>query len=804
MAAGATLPDHLLLPEPHRLESRRARGGGGEPPTRNPRRHGQALTAQVQSAVAGRHRPAVEGLDPRLVFKVRSRTRLGDDELERRGLSLLGDTIDWQYVVVPSDEEASALRTALDLYATGPDEDGGRGPLGSFFDLVDSIEQYGVEDRRGPGIPRDLAAIEGILLVDATIWPSPDAEEALRRLGDVRRVLETLGGEEIAFDPRPQSTVIRVRADPGTLAELLELVVIERIRTPLRPLVDPSDWIRADVDDFRLSGQLAEPVGVLDDGVTTGHPFLSGLVRAVYQSPQTYSWAEPGPHGTMVAGLAAYGDFETALSERARDLPVAAPLVVGRILEPDVDAADAWVTRFPETSTPHVTIEETIRTLHRNEAVRVFCIAVADPAPFEGPHVEVLTETIDRLARELGVVVVLPTGNATTSLRGEMGDGSHALHDYPFYVTAPEHRVAEPGPAALAVTVGSVAQSDGPATPGMPDATTDIRTRAIAGRQELSPFSRVGPGVGSAVKPDVVHFGGNWAWTEQDTVSPRNPGVSTVSLNSRAVETGRMFAVGSGTSFAVPRVARLAAAIWSTYPEASANLVRALIGSSALRASEAVEGLQDIEELTALGYGLPVEHHAVASDPNRVVMFHEGSLAVDTTVVHPVPVPSDFAFGRSSRSLTVSVAFDPPVRRQRREYLAGRMRFDLLRAIDLQDVVEIYQRQPADADDRLGLPTNRRRVKNLLPGSDRLSDSTLLVRRWRADHARSMDVDDGDTYFLAVTHTRAPWAEAMLDGYETQNYALVIELHDHGRIDLDLYSLVQEQVRLPARVRVRM
>lgn len=797
------MADHLLLPEPRRLDSRRARGGGGEPPSRNPRRHGQTLTAQVEAAVAERRRPSVEGVDPRLVFKVRSRTRLGDDELGRRGLSLLGDTLDWQYVVLPSDAEASALRDDLDRYATGPDEEGGRGPLSSFFDLVDSIEPYGVEDRRGPGIPTDLAVIEGTLLVDATIWPAPDADEVLRRLDEVRRVLEVLGGQEVAFDARPQTTVIRVRVDSETLAELLELAVIERIRTPLRPLVDPSDWLRAEVDDFRQTGQLEEPVGVLDDGVTTGHPLIADLVRAAYEVPDSYSWADHGPHGTMVAGLAAYGDFETAMSEGRDELPVAAPLVIGRILEPDPDAADAWVTRFPETSTPHVTIEEAIRRLHDREGVRVFCLAVADPAPFEGPHVEVLTATLDGIARELGVVVVLPTGNATTSLRGEMGDGSHAFHDYPFYATAAEHRVAEPGPAALAVTVGSVAQSDGPATPGTPDATTDVRTRAIAGRHELSPFSRAGPGVGGAVKPDVVHFGGNWAWTEHDTVAPRNPGLSTVSLNSRAAETGRLFAVGSGTSFAVPRVARLAAAIWSTYTDASANLVRALIGSSARSAPEAVEGLQDIEELTALGYGLPDEHCAVASDPNRVVMLHEGSLAVDTTVVHPVPVPPDFAFGKSSRSLTVSVAFDPPVRRQRREYLAGRMRFDLLRAMELQDVIDIYQRQPPEVDDRLDLPTNRRRVKNLLPGSDRLNDSTLLVRRWRADHARSMDVDDGDTYFLAVTHTCAPWADAMLDEYESQSYALVIELHDEGRVDLDLYTLVQEQVRLPARVRMR-
>src|SRR4051794_7564081 len=79
------------------------------------------------------------------------------------------------------------------------------------------------------------------------------------------------------------------------------------------------------------------------------------------------------------------------------------------------------------------------------------------------------------------------------------------------YLSDAAHRLTEPGPAALALTVGAVAHSDAPAArPGSPR----LRDQAIAGVGHLSPFSRTGPGIGTAAsrtnKPDLVADGGNW------------------------------------------------------------------------------------------------------------------------------------------------------------------------------------------------------------------------------------------------------------------------------------------------------
>ena len=179
-------------------------------------------------------------------------------------------------------------------------------------------------------------------------------------------------------------------------------------------------------------------------------------------------------------------------------------------------------------------------------------------------------------------------------------------------------------------------------------------------------------------------------------------------------------------------------------------------------------------------------------------MTFDGDMAVDTAVIHPVPMPGLFVRGKSdTRRIQVALAFDPPVRRQRREYLAGRVQMDLYRAIDIDDLAEIVTKQ--DPNDPNSSIKDRRKVKELYPGVDSLRSGTLQVRVWES---RRPNIDDGDVYFLVVTHAAQPWARDR-DDYQRQRYALAVTLEDQGRLDLDLYNLVTQQVRVPARIKLR-
>jgi hypothetical protein len=120
------------------------------------------------------------------------------------------------------------------------------------------------------------------------------------------------------------------------------------------------------------------------------------------------------------------------------------------------------------------------------------------------------------------------------------------------------------------------------------------------------------------------------------------------------------------------------------------------------------------------------------------------------------------------------------------------MRFDLLRASTLEEVADWYQRQ--DPDQPLELPTGRRRPP-LEPGTNTTANSTLMARGMRR---QLFGEDDGDTYFLAVTHQSRPWASP-----GEQSYALAVALEEEERGNVDLYVDLQARVRARVRVRVR-
>lgn len=787
------MADHLSLPPPIRHTDRRQGGGGGTTERRTPGRHGPALSRDLDAALGAQPVQVVDGVDPRRVFKIRGTTRLSDDDLRRRNLEFLGDTEDWTYFVVPTDEQAAELRRAVADYSSGTPTDA---PLASFFDRIDQLEPYGPDDRTSDSLRTRIDSDTWPIVVDVSIWSSATDAEARRRVDDVRAACQQYGATVLGTDTRARTAAVRVRCDRTALEALLGLMVVESIRAPLAPLLEPSTWLNATLDDVRFDSPLETIVGVLDDGVATGHPLLRDLIVADYALPEGHAWVDAGPHGTLVAGLAAYGGFETAFAQGHVELPSPTRLACVRLLEPD-GSGDPNSTHLPSSDPDHDVIETAVRLLHEANGVRVFNLSVTDRFPYAGPHASVLTEMLDSLSRELDVLIVVSAGNRRFAADGTTSEGLHVLHDYPAYMLDEDARLAEPAIAAIPLTVGSVGLSDAPVRAA---GRSHVDEHAVARRNRPSPFSRSGPGVTARAKPEVSHFGGDLVWAGTHLI-PNDLGVGAVSLNHDFGN--RLFRVASGTSFAAPRLANLAARILDRYPDASANLVRALIGIASSLPPEITDLNIDPDDLIRIvGSGLPDSEVATDSSTNRVLMTFEGSVETDAIAIHPVPIPEEFVRGRADRWISIALAFDPPVRRQRREYLAGKIKVDLFRNFSVDEIRDVMGHQ--DPDGRTAIPGDRRRIQDRLrPTATLLNGSTLHVRRWSAPAATSLDPDDGDAYHVVLSHVREDWASQLPENYEEQPYALVVELWDRDRPKIDLYNLVQNRVAIPAQARLR-
>ncbi|MBY4110005.1 S8 family peptidase [Rhodococcus fascians] len=724
-------------------------------------------------------------MDPNLVFKIKAQARPDDSSFEGRGLQVLGETVDFTYFVLAGDQ-GTALDDALQRYIQN-------GTLRSFFNQIDDIEPYGTQDRTGPGIPDLDTSWSGTNVVDVSVWASGNYQEALRRAQVVESVVNGNNGNVLLRSVSARRTYFRVQITSTGLADLLNTSVVELVRTPPVPFLDFRDWRNLDVDNLTRVDEESEVVGVLDDSPESSHVLLNGLVLSDESlAPSGYAWQQRGSHGTEVTGRVLLPMLHEELRDAAPITAVGAVRVV-RILEPDPGRPQN-PPRFATYAPPHVLVDEAIHHLHGNYGVRIFNISVGYNEPFNDLHVGPLTEILDDLVRELGIVVVVPSGNAAIDLGAHTESGHHIINDKPEYFFSPEHRIAEPAPAALVVTVGSVALSGAPA-----EIPNRASWQAAATAGESSPFSRSGPGLGTntkrANKPDVTHYGGNTVVNDSGQAIFNDPGASIISTSTRG-PAGSIFAAVNGTSYSAPAVARVAADIAYAYPDATANLIRALLASGSVHTNPAAVLSEPHKRSRIYGHGLPTTPSATTSDAHRVTMTFDGSLPVDTVQIHPIPVPDDFRSGsKRDRSITVALAFDPPVRRQRREYLAGTMKFEVYRDVDPDELALILQRQdPDDPSD----PISDRRKLNFQPGVTTFTHSTLQLRNWVGKQSFP---NDADTFYIAVTHKAQTWARN--SEYDRQDYALAVTLEDRDLATANLHQILRSRLRLPTRVRLR-
>jgi hypothetical protein len=428
-------------------------------------------------------------------------------------------------------------------------------------------------------------------------------------------------------------------------------------------------------------------------------------------------------------------------------------------------------------------MREAMSTLNDRFGCRVFVIALGDAkCIYEGGKVGPWAATLDELARELDVVIIVSAGNRSPRGGNRL---EQAVTEYPGYLLEPANRLCEPAGAMNVLTVGALAHGEGLG----PEFGEDVKIKAITHALEPSPFTRVGPGIGGATKPDLVDLGGTMVF---DPVVARLrtgedlPAAGVLTLHHRPVD--RLFSTGSGTSYAAPLVAHKAAQILGRFPNGSANLVRALIAGAARVPNEAhlkLLSLGDAAVSSICGHGQVDVERAAYSDDHRVVLYAEDELPLDYFAVYQLPIPELFQSG-GRRTIQITLAFDPPVRHSRADYTGVSMSFRLVRGCDSALIFEHFRRRSQDEGRQPDI--DNRYNCTLEPGPRERECSTLQI----ASVTFSRDTDlYGDAYYLVV-RCEAGWAS----NFETrQRFAVVVELLHQAEIQL--YARLRARVRLP-------
>lgn len=492
-----------------------------------------------------------------------------------------------------------------------------------------------------------------------------ERESAIRRFvsfyqGDILRLVD---GADFEAGVLPDSFTARVRISGKGLKDIVlnypyvfEVVEPEDIALPQNPSQANAQPQLA-VTPIAPNAD-APAVCVIDSGIQEGHLLLQPAVDQATSHcflPGTTpsdvgDHVAGGGHRTRVAGAILYG--EEVAKTGTPQLPYW--IQNARVLDAN--------NRMPEAVFPADAIRTIVERYHFGpRATRIFNHSINAYGYCRLRYMSSWAAEIDALADEHDVLVIqsagniLPTGPAPYP---GVKDHLHAGRTYPDYLCESSARVANPGQSLQALTVGSVAYG----------AFEKVDWRSFATVPAgPSAFSRTGPGIWDVIKPEVVEFGGDFIRTNNQAPDVQGGGIpeacpelvrATLTTPGPAVDRD-----ATGTSFAAPKVARIAAELQRVLPAETTLLYRALIVQSAQWPDWAEAVLtqvrtpppgqtkaqrqrlldQALSILRCVGFGIPDLTRATANTDHRTTYITHSETPIHALECHiyQVPIPAE-------------------------------------------------------------------------------------------------------------------------------------------------------------------
>jgi hypothetical protein len=654
-------------------------------------------------------------LDPKLIFKIKIAEKgyFSEDMVTQAGLNLLACEPNKAIVVFSSDNQLTEFKRRLENYSQIQD-----GPKYEYLGAIDELVPLEREDRIGRLLELKPVQLGELTALDLELWYTGDRTEMRKYLDDIAEVLESLPSDTVPMRMSDSYIgeylcIARIKVTHEVLEILLLEEIVKEIDRPPQPAFERTADYNLPISDFpEVVAPSEDNCGILviDSGLQRGHPLIAPVLGETEVFPDVNREFIKGGaddvngHGTNVAGIAIYGNVENCIKQRS--------------FEPTAWLFSARVTNekneYNEGFLVETQLDRALRTFvdnYPNCKVINISLGNADQIYRDGAKQFRLAAKIDEIAYDYqhkNIVFVISAGNAFYE---EVKSNEQLRTDYPNYLLEKSARIIDPATSAIAITVGSLSLGRGSITE-----PSDVRRQAIAQLSGYpSPFTRTGFGVDGMIKPDVVDFGGDLVLDlsyrailnlPKITVLPDNvAGVSVVTLSKDLKSS--LFQICSGTSFAAPRVANLAAQLFTKYPDASSNLIRALIVNSALlpkeippqfqcnkKQSQSRKTEQIKKQLAIYGYGQADLERAMYSAENYVVLSEDNvSINVGYFHIYEIPqLPPEFFEIEGTRILSITLAFDPRTSPTRGDsYLGVTMEFELFKGIDREIIRKAYE-----------------------------------------------------------------------------------------------------------------
>jgi hypothetical protein len=749
-------------------------------PPADPSAHGRELGLKLKETIRQTDQD-IGGFDNRRLLRFQVDKNLNPDELKKisREIEFVSQEDDEVVVAFVSQ---SALRSFEAILASM-----GKGESitnKQVYYALKGMSGWTSDDRTGWSLRQEGFPVTDTFYLDVELWPIEDNPQERQQLwSKFETWLKENGIEFPDSVKQPGLTIYRVRCDRAQAENLLRHRDIRIIDLPPRFGIN-IEHLAPDIQQFSIIPSpppSAPGVVVLDSGLASGHPLLGAAVGDAQSFLPGHMAADESGHGTHIAGIALYGDLAKSI-ENGSFIPELR-LFSGRILDSN-NENDGLIENH---------IDAAVRYFVSEYSCRVFNLSFGDGRkPYRGGHVRGLAFTLDRLSRELGILFVVSAGNVLPSQL----DGLAWREDYPKYLIHDDWSIIDPATAINAITVGSLARWE--VSQSSLRHSHDPAEIPIAKTDQPSPFTRHGSTVGGAIKPELVAFGGNWVLNARAGANHiHDHGLGELSTNLNFTQ-GYLLGLKCGTSFAAPHITHLAGKILTEHPEASSNLIRALLVAHSTIPNSSTEIFEDDDSVRkVLGYGFVDERALLKSLENEVTLIAEGKIENKRHHFYELILPDDFiSTGRRNREITVSLAHTPPVRSTRVTYKAMRLDYRLVTAPNLSYAVKMFNKATSTEDFE--------RIPEL-PGANITrglrSKGTVQAASWQFKQFNSNSKLKTDKLFVVVTRNDYPWGEN--ETKTTEEYSLVVCLRDRENQQAKLYTQIQNRLQQRERARNR-
>ncbi len=804
--------EHLPLTPFQGEVQRQTRGGGGgfKAPEGRVKSNYTKETVQKAATVVSSHESIKNKysgiLNPSLIFELEINQGVDfnfiETTLSSMGIHVLSSAENKKgyWVVFSDDQNLTRFKTKLSSYGS-PD-----GPKYDFFNAFGELRDIPREEKIGERLKKQPLT-DTPEFIDIELWRMTDDQKNQSFINELNAAYSNRAEFRITDQIITKSFVLlRAKLSQHVFNEIIELKEIARADRPAMPVFNPYELKSIDLSEIEKISPDENATGVLiiDSGIISNHPLLENCVGGEenFQKGETASHDTVG-HGTAVAGCVAYGDIERCIEEKkfnANNWIFSAKVMYA---ETNSINGEVHAVYDPEKLVEHQ-LKDAVESFlsHSDYHIRVVNISLgnADEVWHKNYSRQLpLASIIDELAYLYpNIVFIVSTGNLHP-IKNPTGYTSidEVTANYPKYlVDSAEYKIINPATSALALTVGSIAQTE--RTRIETFSGEQIKT-PIAKEHQPSPFTRTGPGINGMIKPELVEYGGNLILYNNHGIISEDVGGKVLIINNQT--TSDLLRFDYGTSFSAPKIAHIAGQIANKYPQRTANFIKNMLMCGATHpfiprdtfyGSKTGKGLED--HLNVSGFGVPSFERAVNSLDNKVVLFDEGKLQLNKIRVYSLQLPDIFFSEAGKKRIIVNLSFTPETRLTRGDsYLGNRMEFHLFHTINPQELVNKYGTVSGESEGQ-EVPEDLKKFEIKLSPGVRTRNAGCHQKAWKEFKKEPKNRPAAPVSLVLINYDK--W---MTDKNAQTDYCLSV-VFEHAK-EIDLYNQIRANIQVRARVR---